>query len=303
MPVIFTSVLFLVLFAMFVNAGLRLCVRPRTALDRIAGTVQAAPAPVHPSLVFHDLLAKLGRLMPVAPNSAGALKSRLVRAGYRGPNASAKFYGAKLLLALLLPLLAAVAARPQFDEGNGWAVVAAAAGAGFLAPDHYVRKTGARRQRQIRKGLPHTLDLLVVCVESGLGLDAAMVQAAKELQIAYPAISEELTLVNLELRAGNRRADALRNLAERSGVEELRQLSAVLIQADRFGTGIAQSLRGHSDFMRKQARQQVEEKAAKLGVKLVFPIFFFILPSLFVVTVGPVVAKIVQDLLPMMKNM
>ncbi len=128
-------------------------------------------------------------------------------------------------------------------------------------------------------------------------------QVAKELEHAHPEISEELAIVNLELKAGKRRAEALRNLADRTAVEDLKKLVAVLIQADRFGTGVAQSLRAHSDYMRVQARQIAEEKAAKLGVKLVFPIFFCILPSLFVVTVGPVVMKIMRELIPMMNNM
>jgi tight adherence protein C len=144
---------------------------------------------------------------------------------------------------------------------------------------------------------------MVVCVESGLGLDQAIMQVAKELEHAHPEISEELAIVNLELKAGKRRPEALRNLADRTAVEDLKKLVAVLIQADRFGTGVAQSLRAHSDYMRVQARQIAEEKAAKLGVKLVFPIFFCILPSLFVVTVGPVVMKIMRELLPMMNNM
>ena len=160
-----------------------------------------------------------------------------------------------------------------------------------------------RRQKQIQRGLANSLDLMVVCVESGLGLDQAIMQVAKELEHAHPEISEELAIVNLELKAGKRRAEALRNLADRTAVEDLKKLVAVLIQADRFGTGVAQSLRAHSDYMRVQARQVAEEKAAKLGVKLVFPIFFCILPSLFVVTVGPVVMKIVRELLPMMNNM
>jgi len=142
----------------------------------------------------------------------------------------------------------------------------------------------------------------VVCVESGLGLDQAILQVAKELEHAHPEITEELAIVNLELKAGKRRAEALRNLADRTAVDDLKKLVAVLIQSDRFGTGVAQSLRAHSDYMRVQARQIAEEKAAKLGVKLVFPIFFCILPSLFVVTVGPVVMRIMRQLLPMMNN-
>ncbi len=155
-----------------------------------------------------------------------------------------------------------------------------------------------KRQKEIARGLPNALDLLVVCVESGLGLDQAILQVSKELEHAHPEISEEFGLVNLELKAGKRRVEALRNLAERTGVDDLKKLVAVLIQADRFGTGVAQSLRAHADFMRIQARQVAEEKAAKLGVKLIFPIFFCILPSLFVVTVGPVAMKIIRELIP-----
>jgi tight adherence protein C len=128
------------------------------------------------------------------------------------------------------------------------------------------------------------------------------VQVAKELEHAHPDISEEFALVNLELKAGKRRVEALRNLSERTASDDLKKLVAVLIQADRFGTGVAQSLRAHSEFMRVQTRQVAEEKAAKLGVKLVFPIFFCILPSLFVVTVGPVVVKIIRELIPMMNG-
>ena len=135
----------------------------------------------------------------------------------------------------------------------------------------------SRRQKQIRRGLPNALDLMVVSVESGLGLDQAIVQVAKELENAHPEISEEFSLMNLELKAGKRRIEALRNLAERTNVDDLKKLVAVLIQADRFGTSVAATLRNHAEFMRVQARQVAEEKAAKLGVKLVFPIFFCIL--------------------------
>jgi tight adherence protein C len=189
------------------------------------------------------------------------------------------------------------------DGGNKVAAIMLATGIGFFGPNEYVRRMAGRRQHQIARGLPNALDLLVVCVESGLGLDQAILQVAKELEHAHPEISEEFALVNLELKAGKRRVEALRNLAERTGVDDLKKLVAVLIQADRFGTGVAQSLRAHADFMRIQARQVAEEKAAKLGVKLIFPIFFCILPSLFVVTVGPVAMKIVRELIPMMNSM
>ena len=174
---------------------------------------------------------------------------------------------------------------------------------GYMAPSQYLSMAIARRQHAIAKGLPNALDLMVVCVESGLGIDQTTLQVAKELQSAHPEIADEFTVMNLELRAGKKRADALHNLADRTGVEDLKKLVAVLIQTDRFGTSIAQSLRGHADYLRTMARQRAEERAAKLAVKLVFPIFFCVLPSLFVVTVGPVLTRLVRDLLPMIENM
>jgi tight adherence protein C len=232
------------------------------------------------------------------------MQRRLIRAGFRGPNALKVLYGAKLIFGVGLPLIATVLILPsQADASNKMLAVLAAVVIGFFGPNEYVKRAGRKRGKQIRRGLANALDLLVVCVESGLGLDQAIVQVAKELEHAHPEICEEFSLVNLELKAGKRRAEALRNLAERTGVDDLKKLVAVLIQADRFGTGVAQSLRAHSDYMRVQARQVAEEKAAKLGVKLVFPIFFCILPSLFVVTVGPVVMRIVRELIPMMNNM
>src|ERR1051326_6389011 len=134
-------------------------------------------------------------------------------------------------------------------------------------------------------------------------MDQTTLQVAKELQVAHPEICDEFTVMNLELRAGKSRADALHNLADRTGVADLKKLVAVLVQTDRFGTGIAQSLRGHSEYLRTMARQRAEERAAKLAIKLVFPIFFCVLPSLFVVTIGPVITRLVRDLIPMVENM
>jgi tight adherence protein C len=264
---------------------------------------QEEESPVHPSLVFRDLLNRLGSALPASPKDISAMQRRLVRAGMRGPNALKMLYGSKVVLGVALPLImtAAVAGSTAETFNKSMAVLAAVA-VGFFGPNEYVSIASRRRQKEIQRGLPNALDLMVVCVESGLGLDQAVMQVAKELEHAHPDITEEFAMVNLELKAGKRRTEALRNLAERSNVDDLKKLVAVLIQADRFGTGIAQSLRAHADFMRVQARQMAEEKAAKLGVKLVFPIFFCILPSLFVVTVGPVAVKIIRELIPMMNS-
>jgi tight adherence protein C len=284
--------------------GMKIYVRPKEAMDRVVGGAQQADEIAsHPSLAFHDVIKRLGNIVPQSPKDVTVMQRRLIRAGMRKEGALKVLYGAKAVLGIAFPLIAlAVVAGSETDTSNKFIVILLATAMGFFGPNEYVRRRATKRQKEIARGLPNALDLLVVCVESGLGLDQAILQVSKELEHAHPEISEEFGLVNLELKAGKRRVEALRNLAERTGVDDLKKLVAVLIQADRFGTGVAQSLRAHSDFMRVQARQVAEEKAAKLGVKLIFPIFFCILPSLFVVTVGPVAMKIIRELVPMMQN-
>lgn len=304
MSFVITVLIFVALAMVFTGAGMRVYVRPKEAMERVTAGVQTEQMPGHPSLAMHDLVKKLGNIIPQSPKDVTVMQRRLIRAGMRQEGALKMLYGSKVILGIALPLLTALSvAGTSADPGNKFATVLAAGAVGFFGPNEYVRRMAARRQHAIAKGLPNALDLLVVCVESGLGLDQAILQVSKELEHAHPEISEEFGFVNLELKAGKRRTEALRNLAERTGVDDLKKLVAVLIQADRFGTGIAQSLRAHADFMRIQARQVAEEKAAKLGVKLIFPIFFCILPTLFVITVGPVIMKIIRELIPMMQNM
>ena len=305
MMFLFSCLLFMLLAGALSLAGMKLWVKPKEAMERVAGTgiSQHDSTPKHPSLVFHDIVKRLGNLVPASPKDVTVMQRRLIRAGYRNPNALKVLYGAKALFGVLVPVITGVVLlNSTMDSSNKFAAMVAAVAIGFFGPNEYVRMVAKKRQKQIHRGLANALDLLVVCVESGLGLDQAILQVAKELEHAHPEITEELAIVNLEMKAGKRRAEALRNLADRTAVDDLKKLVAVLIQADRFGTGVAQSLRAHSDYMRVQARQIAEEKAAKLGVKLVFPIFFCILPSLFVVTVGPVVMRIMRQLLPMMNN-
>jgi tight adherence protein C len=288
-----------------VFVGMRLYVRPKEALERVVGGLDNTPenAPPHPSLAFHDLVKKLGNFIPQSPKDVTVMQRRLIRAGMRSENALKYLYGAKAVFGVLLPLLVTgLVIGASTDSSNKIIAIVTATAVGFFGPNEYVRRKAVKRQKEIGRGLPNALDLLVVCVESGLGLDQAIMQVAKELDNAHPEISQEFGIVNLELKAGKRRVEALRNLAERTGVDDLKKLVAVLIQADRFGTGVAQSLRAHADFMRVQYRQVAEEKAAKLGVKLIFPIFFCILPTLFVITVGPVAMKIIRELIPMMNN-
>jgi tight adherence protein C len=303
MDILAACLLFVVVTVSVTWLGLNFWARPKEALDRvISAQLESQPElPVHPSVALRDFLSRIGNFLPASPKDLNLMQRRLIRAGIRSPYALRLLYGAKLFLGVLFPLgMALMVSGSDAASENKVLAVAAAAAAGFWGPNEYIKIRSSRRQHHIRKGLPNALDLMVVCVESGLGLDQAVLQVAKELQHAHPEISEEFGFVNLELKAGKRRNEALRNLSERTQVDELKKLVAVLIQADRFGTGIGQSLRAHADFMRVKARQEAEEKAAKLGVKLVFPIFFCILPSLFIVTVGPVAVKIVRELVPMM---
>jgi tight adherence protein C len=162
----------------------------------------------------------------------------------------------------------------------------AGTGLGFFLPSLFLGRLIKRRSTQIRLALPDVLDLLVICTEAGCGLDQALVNVSRELKNVHPAVSEELSLLNMEIMAGKSRADAMRNFAKRVAEDEVKKLMAILIQTDRFGTSVSDALRTQSDYLRIRRRQEAEEKAGKVGVKLVFPIFFFCLPALLVVTAG-----------------
>lgn len=306
MMIVIAFAIFILVALVISTVGMRMWVQPKEAIERVTGVSMEMQdiAPKHPSLVFHELVQKLGNVLPASPKDVSVIHRRLIKAGMRGPNALKIFYGSKVFCGALVPIAMSLAvAGSAAEPTNKFVAVLVSVAAGFFGPNEYVSIMMKRRQKEIQRGLANSLDLLVVCVESGLGLDQAILQVSKELENAHPEICEEFMLVNLELKAGKRRAEALRNLSERTSVDDLKKLVAVLIQADRFGTGVAQSLRAHADYMRVQARQIAEEKAAKLGVKLIFPIFFCILPTLFIVTVGPIAVKIVRELLPMMNNM
>jgi tight adherence protein C len=299
---------FLMSFLLFVSVtallyffGIRFWVSPRSVVDRVLGDSVNEAQATHPSLAFHELLVKVGTMMPASPAELSTVRKRLYKAGIRSDSAFTVFYGIKGLGTVALPILMWLITA-QFGVGgdNALGLVVLSAGLGFLGPTEVLSHLVKRRRRRIERALPNSLDLMVVCVESGLGLDQAVVQVSKEMQKSYPELASEFAITNLEMRHGKRRAEALRNLGDRTGIDDMKKLVSTLIQADRFGTSIAQTLRTQADFMRVTARQRAEEKAAKLGIKLVFPIFFCILPSLFVVTVGPVVVRIVFELLPMM---
>ena len=304
MVVTFSILLFVMITGMLYFLGVKFWISPRTTVERIleGGANTGRPAP-HPSLAIHDILAKLGNLVPASPADLTSARQRLYNAGFRSPGAFKIFYGLKALATVALPLLVwLVSIRLGVSNDNRMFLVVASAGLGFIVPNEVLGLLVKRRKKRITRALPNALDLLIVCVESGLGLDQAIIQVSREMRKAYPELSSEFAITNLEMRHGKRRSEALKNLGERSGVEDMKKLCSTLVQADRFGTSISQTLRTHADFMRVTARQRAEEKAAKLAIKLVFPIFFCILPSLFVVTVGPVIFRIMNVLIPMMKG-
>ena len=271
------------------------------AVERIARTADDAGAAPSSHLVWGELVARIGSFVPASSKDLPAVKRRLLRAGFRNPNAYRFLAGLRAVGAATVAL-ASVAIAFWSAPDNLLFALGAGAVAGYMVPGQLLAARIRRRQHAVARGLPNALDLMVVCGDSGLGLDQTIIQVAKELQHAHPEICDELAVVNLEMRAGKSRTEALHNLAERTGVGDLRKLVAVLVQTDRFGTSIAATLRAHSEYMRAIAYQRAEEQASKLPVKLVFPIFFCVLPSLFVVTIGPVITQIIRDVLPMIEN-
>lgn len=244
-------------------------------------------------------LVYLGNLMPAA-NSQQISRSQLImiRAGYRSADARIIVRGIKILLPVLF---AGIAYFTKIYTWNPFLVFAGALGLGFLLPEIFLTWKVSRRQRKLRLALPDALDLLVICVEVGLGLDQAMMRVSQELKLVHPELSDELEMVNLEMRVGKTRVDALRELARRSGLDDLKTLVAMMIQTERFGTSIAQSLRVHSDELRTKRRQRAEEMSAKTTVKMVAPLVFFIFPALMVVILGPAIITLVRQLLPSLK--
>ena len=240
-----------------------------------------------------DAMAKrVATFVPKSPKEMGRLARRLSRAGFRQPRAAVYFAAAEIILPIALALLAI----STFGMYRGTIYALLAAGVGYALPGFWLALQTSKRQKQIQNGLPDALDLLIVCVEAGAGLDAAIVKASEELAISYPALAEEMQLITTETRAGKPRLEAFKNFAARTGVDDVRSLVAMLVQTDKFGTSIAQALRTHAATARTKRRQRAEERAAKLGVKLVFPLVFCLFPALYVVVLGPAVIKIMENL-------
>ncbi|MEO8521979.1 MAG: type II secretion system F family protein [Acidobacteriota bacterium] len=244
------------------------------------------------------LVRRVGEKAPRSAKESGGLKLRLVQAGYRREEALTMFFGIRIVFALALFGLFSTSfvMKPNLTFALGGLAL------GYLLPGMVLARLAKRRAHRIRLSLADMLDLLVVSVEAGLGLDQAISRVGTELAFAYPELSDELRLINLELRAGKARSEALRNLADRTGVDDLSALVTMLIQTDKFGTSVAQSLRVYSETLRTKRRQRAEEQAAKTGVKMVFPLVFCIFPAVWVVTIGPAAIKFVTVLFPLIEN-
>jgi tight adherence protein C len=221
---------------------------------------------------------------------------QLFHAGFRTTTALQVFYFVKTLLMIVLPLLVVVACQWYLDVNSGNTVLLAFMGsaAGMLTPNYVLHHLSERRKKALNNGFPDALDLLVVCVESGLGLAAAIQRVADELDVSHPELATELGLVNAEIRVGVPRDRALKNLAERTGLEDIRGMVGLLVQTMRFGTGVADALRVYSDEFRDKRMQRAEELAAKMGTKLVFPLVLFMFPIFFIVAIGPAVIRIID---------
>ena len=234
-------------------------------------------------------------VLPQKDNERDDMTQKLARAGYRSPQALQVFYLTKSLLAVALPMLVLIGWRwfPEI-EGSILTYAIVACGIGLLGPNFVLRKLVDRRVRSLRNGFPDALDLLVVCVESGLGLAAAIQRVADELFVSHAELAYELSTVNAEIRAGLPREQALRNLAARTGLPDIKGLVGLLVQTMRFGTSISDALRIYSDEFRDKRMQKAEEQAAKMGTKLVFPLIFCMFPVFFIVAIGPAVLSIMD---------
>lgn len=284
---------FIVIFVLVASSGILLAYR-----SGMAGRLSAAIASEAPGNAWLRRLKQRGagesikaivqpfeKVLPKSPQEVSVAQQRLIRAGYRQDSHLRIFYGSKVLVPIGFILVVAFGGVTQYF--TPFIAYVMAVGFGYLAPDFWLGRQIKKRQTEIRLGLPDFLDLMVVCIEAGLGLDEALARTARELESTHPEVSDEFGLVALEQRAGRPRVDAWRHLADRVDIEMIRTLTASLIQADQFGTSISKTLRTYADGLRVRRRQDVEEQAAKTAVKLIFPLAFFILPTLFIVALGP----------------
>jgi len=260
---------------------------------RALGGARTQPVEAKPAFRerIEQALDPLSKAIPLSPADVSRTRTWLIQAGFRDAAHVNYYFGTRLLLAAV-----GFAAVVLFTGFNNVPLMAGIAGLGFFVPRFILKRMIRDRQNRIRLGLPDALDLTVICVEAGLALDQALQRVGQDLHHAHPDLSDEFQLVNLEMRAGKPRPEALRNLVDRTGVDDIRSLVGTLIQTDRFGTSVAQALRVHSDSLRTQRRQRAEEQAAKTTIKMVPPLVIFILVPFLFVTVGPALIQAYHSL-------
>ena len=302
---IFLAIVFGIVFGI-VMLGLFMFSPSRTQqrLAAVSGPLQGAEPGVHPGWI--ERLAKVAKpfeklSVPEDGWEKSPLRTRFMNAGWRDPSVPAIYFASKTILAILLPLLMTLLAGHSLGATSTnlfLMLLLLCAAIGYYLPNKILSMAVQKRQREIFENFPDALDLLCVCVEAGLSLDAALAKVADEMQTKSETLAEELQLVLMEMRAGFSKEKALRNLALRTGVGEIDTLVAMLIQAERFGTSMGESLRVHSDTLRTKRRMQAEEAAAKIALKLLFPLIFFIFPTLLLVLLGPAFIQIYRIMLP-----
>jgi tight adherence protein C len=259
--------------------------------------LQPASDATRPTGLIAPVMALVrGRRNPTKQLAKGSTKQarlqrRMESAGWTDPEAASYFALAELAVPMILALIPIALLGTR-----GWMAALVAGGVGYLIPDLVLTRATRRHQKEIQNGLPDAIDLIVVCVEAGSSLDQAIVRASEELELAMPALAGELRTVTNEIRAGKPRLEAFQGLAKRTQIDDVRALVAMLTQTDRFGTSIAQALRSHAATSRTKRRQRAEERAAKVGVKMVFPLALCLVPALYVVCLGPVVVKMIRAL-------
>jgi tight adherence protein C len=287
----FAIVTFLIVF-LLIGSGLALMFYRETMIQRITEAItpkkrdqkNITTVIKQTGSSVSQIVERFEHMLPKSDKEVSVVMQRLARAGYRNEHAVKIFYGSKVLCPLILCAIAGVSGLANVGP---FFVYLMALGGGFLAPDFWLGRMISKRQKRITRGLPDVLDLLVICMEAGLSLDQATARSAQELALSQPELCDEFGVVVLEQRAGRARSEAWKHMAERTGVESLKNLVSMLVQTEQFGTSVAKMLRVHSDTLRTQRVQMIEELAAKTSVKLVFPLVLFIFPALFLVTLGP----------------
>ena len=257
--------------------------------------VLGAPDLPAPQAVVLNLFQRIGDAVPARIARRGDVRKLLLTAGFRWPAAVSSFLGIKVATAFTLGVTGVWAAL-TFGDNSAFLPGLSGLGFGFLLPDRVLERMARARASRLRRGLPAALDLMVLAVEAGQGVDAAILDTSRGLRLSYPDLAGEFTQMHLELRAGTARADALRNFAARAGEQELKKFTALLLDTDRFGSSLGPALRTHTHYLRTRFRQAAQERARKVAVKLIFPVFFLIFPSVVLVTLGPAAILIFTQL-------